>query len=465
LKSNNKAMAGISIKHVLLFMGGMVLALFLEQAIKSEEVVEVTPSVSGRQVNRVEGARLAKIETALAGCRRDLSLCPEDQNQLVTSLDSLERALQAGAWPSFPEAQGRGVEAEKQKERVAPFVKQLRQRQAQSISQTSEEQEDAQVFHEEHPARFKRSKEKAMRVEADEGRGSDACGEGPKDFPYKANDKDVMTVVKQCTDEALRLYPSGKSLPLLFYTSPNDGKGFCEMAKQHAGSRKVDCTLSSLSGIKDGSVGANSYEFVGVPLQIPSNWAPFRSSGVLPIASIIHPAQLLIDQYELGHTFTAAELSEGPNQNHLTKHFSGAEFCPNCVRITGLEMSRAKKMLSRFGVIVMPQYPYESTKLLCALLKWKDCDKLAARAITAAVDRDNSDMGALNENGDSTTRRQRTSKAHAGESLGLGLRVPQRVASEKKLELAFEMGGGDKSDLLSIYSKNNAADLGAYSTV
>jgi hypothetical protein len=117
----------------------------------------------------------------------------------------------------------------------------------------------------------------------------------------------------------------------------------------------------------------------------------------------------------------------------------------------------------------MPQYPYESTLVLCKALKWGECTKLAADEVAAAIVRDKQEMAHWGEAEKETVLRERMAQYRTGgEVVGWGGRIPQRIPAEEKLKQAFMVGqSGDESAkkrtserLYSEFVKENHMDLG-----
>jgi hypothetical protein len=252
--------------------------------------------------------------------------------------------------------------------------------------------------------------------------------------------------------------------------SPHEWNELCNQAEQQEEkmrtnskrkSRIVLCVLPTLKGLQDGSVGPQGYSFVSVPLRLQPTWAPFRSSKLLPIASVIHPAQLLLDQYPVGHEFLPSDINNHLNIAHLVKHFSGAD--ESLLRVSGTHLNVAKDRIGQFSLLLMPQFPYESTKLLCTMLQWGDCNKRAAEAVQRAIDIDEKDMKKLDENKAQIAKRHRSAVMHAGAAVGMGLRLPKRVDSlEGKLKQALAIGHAAGGKLFETFSKKNDADLVLY---
>jgi hypothetical protein len=247
-------MAAFSFKHVLMFVAGMVAALFLTQLAESEgDIVASETGGNGRPVNPREAARLAKIETALAACRRDVSLCPTDSMLFMEGLDSIEAVLQRVEFPSYRVAVPEIV-LNRDSVGIPPAsrtVPRLRETRATRVRETGkkgqpqgankqnnivaakvEEQEDEQVFgveEEEGEEEKEKEQEKEQEKEEEEeeeeeeeggeegGGSTPQCAGNPREFPAKAKENDIQVVGTRCTDEALRLYRRGKSLPALFH--------------------------------------------------------------------------------------------------------------------------------------------------------------------------------------------------------------------------------------------------------
>jgi hypothetical protein len=129
----------------------------------------------------------------------------------------------------------------------------------------------------------------------------------------------------------------------------------------------------------------------------------------------------------------------------------------------------ARQRIQNFAILLMPQYPYESTLVLCTALKWGECTKLAADEVAAAIVRDKQEMAHWGEAEKETVLRERMAQYRTGgEVVGWGGRIPQRIPAEEKLKQAFMVGqSGDESAkkrtaerLYSEFVKENHMDLG-----